>query len=95
MFGGVDVWQIAKLKVIGKIKFGKLIDFGHKDTICKLKFGYLKFGKSQTTRQICQTILLPNIPDLPQENWPSSLLVMIVEIPVLKFLIGITSFCSC
>ena len=33
--------------------------------------------------------------DLPRENRPSSHLVMIVEIPVLKFLIGITSFCSC
>ena len=30
MFGGVIVWQIAKLKVIGKIKFGEWIDFGHK-----------------------------------------------------------------
>ena len=30
--------------------------------------------------------------DLPQENQPSSHLIMIVEIPVLKFLIGITSF---
>ena len=30
MFGRVNVWQIAKLKVIGKIKFG---DFGHMDTI--------------------------------------------------------------
>jgi len=27
MFGGVNVWQITKLK------FGKWIDFGHKDTI--------------------------------------------------------------
>ena len=33
--------------------------------------------------------------DLPRENRPSLYLVMIVEIPVLKFLIGITSFCSC
>ena len=33
--------------------------------------------------------------DLPRENRPSSHLVMIVEIPVLKFLIGATSFCSC
>ena len=36
-----------------------------------------------------------HICDLPRENRPSSHLVMIVEIPVLKFLIGITSFCSC
>ena len=33
--------------------------------------------------------------DRPQENRPSFHLVMIVEIPVLKFLIGVTSFCSC
>ena len=31
----------------------------------------------------------------PQENWPSLHLVMIVEIPGLKILIGVTSFCSC
>ena len=36
-----------------------------------------------------------HICDLPRENWPSSHLVMIVEIHVLKFLIGINSFCSC
>ena len=36
-----------------------------------------------------------NICDRPRENQPSSHLVMIVEIPVLKFLIGVTSFCSC
>ena len=28
------------IKVIGKIKFGEWIDFGHKDTIYKLKFGF-------------------------------------------------------
>ena len=33
--------------------------------------------------------------DRPQENRPSSHLVLIVEIPVLKVLISITSFCSC
>ena len=33
--------------------------------------------------------------DLPRENRPSSHLVMIVEIPILKILIGLTSFCSC
>ena len=36
IFGGVNVWRIAKLKVIGKIIFGKWIDFGYKDTIYKL-----------------------------------------------------------
>jgi len=30
MFGGVNVWRIAELKVIGEIKFGEWIDFGHK-----------------------------------------------------------------
>ena len=39
MFGGVNVWRIAELKVIGEIKFGEWIDFGHKDTIYLLKFG--------------------------------------------------------
>ena len=33
MFGGVNVWQIAELKVIGEIKFGEWIHFGHKDTM--------------------------------------------------------------
>ena len=30
MLGGVNVWRIAELKVIGEIKFGEWIDFGHK-----------------------------------------------------------------
>ena len=30
MFGGVNVWRIAELKEIGKIKLGELIDFIHK-----------------------------------------------------------------
>ena len=59
MFGRVNAWRITELKVI---QFGEWIHFGHKDTIYKLKFGWLKFGKSRTTRQICQTFLLPNIP---------------------------------
>ena len=33
--------------------------------------------------------------DRPRENRPSSHLGMIVEIPVLKVVISITSFCSC
>ena len=45
MFGGVNVWRIAKVKDIGKIKFGELIDFIHKDAIYMLNFGWLKFGK--------------------------------------------------
>ena len=58
MFGVVNARRIAKLKVINEIKFGKWIDFGHKGTIYKLKFGWLNFGKSRTT---CKTFLLPNI----------------------------------
>ena len=38
---------------------------------------------------------LISICDLPRENRPSLHLVIIVEIPILKFLIGITSFCLC
>ena len=62
MFGGVNVWQIAELKVIGEIMFSEWIDFGHKDTTYKLKFGWLKFDKSRATHQFCQTFPLPNIP---------------------------------
>jgi len=62
MFGGVNVWRIAEVKEIDAIKFGKLIDFIHKDAIYMLNFGWLKFGEPQMTRQICQTFPLPNIP---------------------------------
>ena len=62
MFGGINVWQIVELKVIGEIKFGEWIDFGHKDAIYQLKFGWLKFGESRMTRQIRQTFPPPNIP---------------------------------
>jgi len=61
MFGGVNVWRIAKLKDIGEIKFGELIDFSHKDAIYKLNFGWLKFGKPRMTRQIYQTFPLYGI----------------------------------
>ena len=44
-------------------------------------------------QKFCDAIII--ICDLPRENRPSSHLVMIVEIPVLKFLISVTSFCSC
>ena len=54
-FGGVNVWRIAELKVFGERMFSEWIEFGHKDTIYKLK---LEFGKSQATRQFCQTFLL-------------------------------------
>ena len=39
--------------------------------------------------------ILYDICDSPRENWPSSHLVMIVDIPVLKILIGVSSFWSC
>ena len=58
MFSGVNVWQIAESKIIGEIKFGEWIEFGHKNTIYTLKFD---FGKPSMTRQICQTFPLPNI----------------------------------
>ena len=41
------------------------------------------------------SINCPDICDRPRENRPSSHLGMIVEIPVLKVVISITSFCSC
>ena len=59
MFGSINVWRIAKLS---EIMFSEWIDFGHKDNIYKLKFGWLKFEKSWLTRQFCQTFLLSNIP---------------------------------
>ena len=46
----VNIWQITKLKEIGKIEFGKLIDFIHKDAVYKLNFGWLKFGDQQLTK---------------------------------------------
>ena len=58
MFGGVNVWRIAKAKEIGEIKFGELIDFIHRDAIYKLNFGWLKFGEPRTARQIRQTFPL-------------------------------------
>ena len=63
MFSGVNVWQIAELKVAGEKKFGEWINFGHMNIYhYKLKFGWLKFGETRTIRQLHQTFLLPNIP---------------------------------
>ena len=45
MFGGVNVWRIAELKVIGEIKFGEWIDFVHKDTIYQPLHGTLNCFK--------------------------------------------------
>ena len=36
IFGGINLWRIAELKVFGEIMFIEWIDFGHKDTIYKL-----------------------------------------------------------
>ena len=47
MFGGVNVWRITELKVIGEIKFGEWIDFGHK----VLLLAKIWLVKSWTTRQ--------------------------------------------
>ena len=36
MFGRVNVWRIAELKVVGKKNLGEWIDFGYKETTYKL-----------------------------------------------------------
>ena len=51
MFGMVNGWLITELKEIGKMKFGELIDFIHKDAVYKLNFGWLKVWRPQTIRQ--------------------------------------------
>ena len=56
MFDTVYVWRIAKLKSVGKKVWQS---FDHKDPNNKLKFCWLKFGKTWT---IYQTFPLPNIP---------------------------------
>ena len=62
MFGGVNVWQIVEFKVIGEIIISEWIDFGHKDTIYKLKFDWSKFanhGRLANFAELfrCQTFL--------------------------------------
>jgi len=59
MFGGVNVWRITEVKEIGEIKFGKLIDFFHRDAI------YMLVKVWQTTDgspNSPQTFPPPNIP---------------------------------
>ena len=56
MFGGVNVLQIAELKVIGEIKFCKWIDFGHK-VLLPAKIWLVKVWR--TTHD------LPNSPNFP------------------------------
>ena len=82
MFGGINVWRITKLKVIGEIKFGEWIEFSHKDTIYKLKFGWLKFGKAWMTRQIHQTFPLPNIPTIRYLNFTYSALLLWLSLSI-------------
>jgi len=64
MFGMVNVWRITELKETGKIKFGELIDFIHKDGIYKLNFVLDKVWRPRT---IHQTFPLPNIPAIQYE----------------------------
>ena len=49
----------------------------------------------RTSQFLTYTIIVHAICDRPRENRPSSHMVMIAEIPVLKVLISVTSFCSC
>ena len=56
MFGGVNVWRIAELKVIGEIKFGEWIDFGHK-VLLPAKIWLVKVWRI--------THDLPNSPNFP------------------------------
>ena len=64
--------------------------------LCSQKFSGVKIFKNfcLALKLLFLNFLVLHICDLPRENRPSSHLVMIVEIPVLKFLIGVTSFCS-
>ena len=66
MLGKVNAWRITKLKVhIWQKMFNIRIDFSHKDTIYKLKFGWLKFSEAWRIRQ---TFPLPNIPAIWHER---------------------------
>ena len=74
MFGRVNVWGITELKVRswGK-KLANWIDFDHKDTIYKLKFGWLKFlVKHGRFAKLfcCQTFLLcANLCTTAKNSW--------------------------
>ena len=56
IFGRVDVWQVAKLKVVSKTS---LANRWHKDTSYKLTFGCSSFGESSHGRRFAK---FPNIP---------------------------------
>ena len=53
MFGEVNDWQITELQVVDENKLDEWIDFGHKETIYRLKFGKDKFSKSRIIHKIC------------------------------------------
>ena len=66
IFGTINVWRIAKLKVAGKKKFGEWMDFVHKDTNHKLKLGWFKLADHGCFTKfakfsLCQTIPLYSI----------------------------------
>ena len=71
MFGGFNVWQITELKLIGEIKFGEWIDFGHK----VLLPAKIWLSESRMTRQIRLTFPPPNIPILHN---PSVVVIIVV-----------------
>ena len=54
LLGRINVWRIAKLKVVGEKMVGKWIDIDHKNTNHTPKFDLLKFGKPHTICQIRQ-----------------------------------------
>ena len=54
-----NVWQIAELKEIGEIKFGELIILAIRIAFDKLKFGWLKFGKSRMTCKLSHRLTFP------------------------------------
>ena len=58
MFGGVNVWRITELKVIGEIKFGEWIDFGHQ-VLLLAKIWLVKVWR-----------IMDNSPNLP--NFPAA-----------------------
>ena len=56
MFGGVNVWRITELKVVGEIKFGEWIDFGH-NVLLSAKIWLVKVWRI--------TDGSPNLPNFP------------------------------
>ena len=87
MLGRVNDRQIAKLKVcIWQKMLSEWIEFSHKDTIYKLKFGWLKFSEAQRIPQIKQTYPLPNISAIWHEHSIIIIITGLVMTTKLKFL---------